>query len=106
MVKNLKHYAKQPINNGEITSQMVKNKDILPEDIDLTKPFNFPLLSIGFDSGAGVLISDLTEAFGDPENIVDGTVFIYKDTSNNKVYKIVIFDGTFYIEELTAAEAE
>lgn len=106
MVKKAKHYAKQPINTDEITSEMVKNGDLLLEDLDLTKPFNFPFLSVGVDSGAGILIADLTSAFGNPATIADGTVFVYKDTGTSKIYLVIVIDDAFYLEELSAAAAE
>lgn len=106
MVKKAKHYSKQPVGIGEINTSHIKNKDILPDDMDLTKSYSFKKLSVETKTGEGILIATLTTAFGNPSNILDGTLFVYKDTTASKVYLVVVYDDAFYLEELSAAAAE
>lgn len=106
MLKKAKHYAKQPVGIGEINTSHIKNNNILPEDMDLTKPYTFKKLSVETKTGEDILIATLTTAFGNPSNILDGTLFVYKDTTASKVYLVVVYDDAFYLEELSAAAAE
>lgn len=53
----------------------------------------------------GILIADLTAAFGDPATLADGALFVFKNTADSKVYLVAVSGDAFFLEELTAAAA-
>jgi hypothetical protein len=53
----------------------------------------------------GVALADLTAAFGNPAALDNGSMFVYKNTTDNKTYLVVVIASVFQIEELTPVTA-
>jgi hypothetical protein len=53
----------------------------------------------------GVALADLTATFGDPAALDNGSLFVYKNSTDNKTYLVVVIQSVFQIEELTPVTA-
>ncbi len=61
---------------------------------------------VAHGSGENILIATLTTAFGDPATLADGSLFTYANTTDSKVYVVIVVNDAFYLQEMTAAAAE
>jgi hypothetical protein len=53
----------------------------------------------------GVALADLTATFGDPATLDNGSMFVYKNTTDSKTYLVVVIASVFQVEELTPVTA-
>jgi len=93
-IKNL-NVTEQKLATNAVTSGKVANGAITPAKLSDT-----------YIDSAGITIAALTSAIAAPATLVDGTVYVVKNTSDaNKIYIVTVASGAFFLSAAQTAAA-
>jgi len=83
----------------------VATKVAMTGNVAITNAGVTTVKGVQYQHHTGKAIADLTAVFGDPAGLADGTIGVYKNDTDAKVYHVSVVGGVFYLLEQTAVLA-